>query len=1488
MAEPTTTIVQRVGDVVVERHSEAPREFTNFGYRVYYCHQCAAMLTPGDEPPQSAATTSSKKRSFLARLRGTRRRKRASSFDGTTTTSSLITSTSSSSNDEHEPPTASSTAPPANLRFHSWADGYNLCHRCYTELGRPPLWYSELCEATGFGTETVAPCVRSLLVRALAKRFVNRPCLGVRVRDADLARLDATVRETRILSGYRWHTYAEVHELVMRLALHPSVRSLPSGSCVAVCGRPSIEYVEVLLMLFYRRLVAVPVHHSLSSAHLHHILAEIKAPIIFCQLEFATAMLEQAAKVRVQQQQATADNVTSTSTSTILTATTFVIMDDHDGSHSAEWPNDMAAAHGVRLVEWQQFLSESDAAACAAASHDGTLSPRQQLELEFAQPVPEDELVTVIYTSGSTNNPKGVQLFNGNIFAELYRPDFEPEQASRYCYRPLSHATEWRETIAAIGVGRRIGFASWYGSERTSLYRMFEEIALVSPTLFSAVPRVWSVLHSIFRSEVAVLLHERPTLTPAEAEAAVSRDFAQRMLGSNVRRVVYGGAVTDRELDRWIHRTFPMAAQGYGASEVGAIASEGHLLSSISYKLRPVPELGYTLEDKPYPRGELLVKTLRIRKQGHTYFGAAANNAAGRDGDGGDSEQQQVASVVDEDGWHHTGDIVELRPGEQVLVIDRCKNNFKLGQSEFVSPQVIEGLVQAHCHVAEQVYVHTKVGKSYIVVVIVPKADALCTLLAATSKPKAELSDVVRAWLERTQQTLFERHAQLAVDPLRSSASGIVQPPPLFDDAVPQEVCDDDFVRQLVLGEAVRAIRAAERPPYEEPRYCYLHSEPFSTDNTLMVTSGKINRPALIRFFQPILDPIYDKIDAALGGGSMSTAAAHDAGDGPSSLTDSRILTPAAFTIDEIAQVVEQLLRLVVNCTSDAHHLPVDLVRDGVDSLAVIQLRALLQRRFPASPIPSLPYILKHPTALGIAHYLQGGSAPEQQQQHQQQPDEQAPQQRPSPNELAKQDLETLAQSLSSTTPRSPVKRVLLTGATGFLGKFVLHSLLHSANTDCHHRSSIHRIYCIVRASNDAAAAQRLSHTLRHAHLDATRGSVWQLMNHSELDDHDRDGGDNVEAAPSSDDASERSGAGAPMIRVYAWAGDASQPAFGLSLRRYRRLLTSVQAVFHVAARVNHMLPYTLLRDDNVLGTLSIVRLCCGQLDPRLAPLLESDSAEAGKFAHLTPQPKHLHYASTLSVRGGIDASSGYGLSKFVAESLVRQVASRGLSATIHRFGYIGFDSSTGVCSASDYVCQVIAAVARSAFAPPLEATTPNHTIVYLPVDLAAAHYVTLALAHERGERFVDDGMAAGTAPIFTHTGRTSTLWSTVIEAIRFGGAAQGSSASHWSCRWSGAQRTSDATNAKLWLASMIDACPLLQYHLECAGVIKLDDPSHRVDYARVLPIKRLQTCAFTDRALGQCEPDMDSQAESHVPLEAVRDLLLPAMVHEGLVALDA
>ncbi|CAF4305555.1 unnamed protein product [Adineta steineri] len=114
--------------------------------------------------------------------------------------------------------------------------------------------------------------------------------------------------------------------------------------------------------------------------------------------------------------------------------------------------------------------------------------------------------------------------------------------------------------------------------------------------------------------------------------------------------------------------------------------------------------MGYTLDDKPYSRGELLVKTNQM-------FSGYINNP------------DETNAAITEDGFFRTGDIVELQTDQgslpHIRVIDRKKNFFKLSQGQFVSPEYLQ-TIYIQSPFVEQIYIHGDLLSDSVSAVIVP------------------------------------------------------------------------------------------------------------------------------------------------------------------------------------------------------------------------------------------------------------------------------------------------------------------------------------------------------------------------------------------------------------------------------------------------------------------------------------------------------------------------------------------------------------------------------------------------------------------------------------------------------------------------------------------------------------------------------------------------------------------------------------------------
>ncbi|MFZ4789681.1 MAG: amino acid adenylation domain-containing protein [Candidatus Competibacteraceae bacterium] len=246
---------------------------------------------------------------------------------------------------------------------------------------------------------------------------------------------------------------------------------------------------------------------------------------------------------------------------------------------------------------------------------------------------------------------------------------------------------------------------------------------------------------------------------------------------------------------------------------------------------------------------------------------------------------------------------------------------------------------------------------------------------------------------------------------------------------------------------------------------------------------------------------------------------------------------------------------------------------------------------------------------------------------------------------------------------------VLLTGASGFLGIFLLAELTRQVET----------VDCLLRCRDEAAGLETLRKQLETAGLSAD------------------------------------------LARVRIVPGDLALPELGLTDAVRQRLATEVDAVLHCGAFVHHLHSYATMKAANVDSTLTLLELAltekqkpfCFVSTLSVATALEGVTCAAEAILPNLPV-----------------VDNGYLLTKWVGEQLVAQCAARyGLPAVIARPGNITGHSTTGF---SNYAhnhfwlfnqgCLQLGAF--PAVASPVEMT---------PVDVLAQAIVALMLAPRTG-----------------------------------------------------------------------------------------------------------------------------------------------------------
>ena len=199
----------------------------------------------------------------------------------------------------------------------------------------------------------------------------------------------------------------------------------------------------------------------------------------------------------------------------------------------------------------------------------------------------------LIYTSGTTGEPKGVEITGNNIMFSISAggqslPVFDNDE--QLCFLPLCHILERLISVfQPIGAGSVINFAE-------SSETVFDNLQEVSPTIFTAVPRVWERIYSrvsIMTGEATPFgrwafkkaLAAGMTKIKAEDENRAIPlsyffwDFVllkniRRMLGmDNLRRGTTGAAPISPELLTWFRAIGVKIFEGYGMSESAGLIS---------------------------------------------------------------------------------------------------------------------------------------------------------------------------------------------------------------------------------------------------------------------------------------------------------------------------------------------------------------------------------------------------------------------------------------------------------------------------------------------------------------------------------------------------------------------------------------------------------------------------------------------------------------------------------------------------------------------------------------------------------------------------------------------------------------------------------------------------------------------------------------------------------------------------------------------------
>lgn len=368
--------------------------------------------------------------------------------------------------------------------------------------------------------------------------------------------------------------------------------------------------------------------------------------------------------------------------------------------------------------------------------------------------VKADDLNTIVYTSGSTGKPKGVMLTNRNFTHIVYAgyealPNMLAAPSRLLLFLPLAHCFARYIQYVAIGSQGVVGYVP-------NTRHLLADLRSFKPSYLLGVPRVFEKVYNaasqkagagirgrLFANAFAHFVQWSKTAQQGERHSLVQRmqhqffmstvgSSIRSALGPNLRFLACGGAPMNADLAHFFNGIEDITfIQGYGMTETAApCCVNGEIENEVGSVGRPGPGIAVALGDDD----ELLVKGPNVFVG---YYGS----------------KRMDKSVVDADGWLHTGDLASIDDNGFVFITGRKKDIIITAGGKNISPAPLEDTISSCPIVSQSVVVGD--GKPFIGALVTLDPDMLASWLksqgldTAMSVEEAAGNDAVRAFVQQ-------------------------------------------------------------------------------------------------------------------------------------------------------------------------------------------------------------------------------------------------------------------------------------------------------------------------------------------------------------------------------------------------------------------------------------------------------------------------------------------------------------------------------------------------------------------------------------------------------------------------------------------------------------------------------------------------------------------------------------------------------------------
>jgi len=338
--------------------------------------------------------------------------------------------------------------------------------------------------------------------------------------------------------------------------------------------------------------------------------------------------------------------------------------------------------------------------------------------LDHLNQIQPDDVSCIIYTSGTGGRPKGVMLTHRNIFSNLQGAEDLLEiigkKDNKYLSLiPLSHSYEHTAGLyLQIDLGSQIYFCE--GPEKFS-----QNLLEVSPTLTTAVPRIFEVIHDRIKIQmknqnpIIKFIFDRAVKVGVKRHhyglnflenieyrsyTSLIRNKINKQLGGSLRAFVSGGAALNPEIGDFFIGLGVKILQGYGQTEASPLISANR---PENIKIETVGPAVKGVEAKLSDEGELIVKGDCVMK--------------------GYWKDEKATNETIIDGWLHTGDIATISEDGFITITGRKKELIVNSGGDNIAPARPE----ASLTFQETIFQSMVIGdrRPYLVAVIVPEVE---------------------------------------------------------------------------------------------------------------------------------------------------------------------------------------------------------------------------------------------------------------------------------------------------------------------------------------------------------------------------------------------------------------------------------------------------------------------------------------------------------------------------------------------------------------------------------------------------------------------------------------------------------------------------------------------------------------------------------------------------------------------------------------------